>query len=155
MSKFLKKLESTFREIPLEIIEHHPKHSWIRVPADSLKLIAQFIKEPLGFDHAISVSIIDDLENNQFIIDYHLSSVFNSELHGIILTLEVTVNRTTPAIPSLRDIFPSVEFHEREGWEMFGVKFEGHPKLERLLLPENWKGGHPLRKDFKMPEEST
>lgn len=117
--------------------------------------MAKYVKETVGFDHAISVSVIDDLDNQQFLISYHLSSVFNSQLHGKILTLEVAIPRSTAKTPSLIEIWSSVEWHEREGWEMFGVEFEGHPKLERLLLPESWEGGYPLRKDFKLREGSS
>src|SRR5579885_923427 len=52
--------------------------------------------------------------------------------------------------PSLRDVFYSVEFHERECFEMFGVYFEGHPDMRRLLLPEDWADIPPFRKDFKI-----
>ena len=52
-------------------------------------------------------------------------------------------------LPSLRDVFYSVEFHERECFEMLGVHFEGHPDNRRLLLPEDWADLPPLRKDFK------
>jgi len=53
-------------------------------------------------------------------------------------------------MPSLRDIFYSVEFHERECFEMLGVYFDGHPDNRRLLLPEDWADIPPLRKDFRV-----
>ncbi len=147
-------MKSAFHETDLEIIERHSKQPVLRVPSDQLVPIAQYLKENTGFDHAVSVSVIDDLANNQFLIAYHLASVKKPELHGVVFTLEVVSPRGTPSTPSLTAIWPSVEFHEREGWEMFGIKFEGHPKLERLLLPESWEGGYPLRKDFKQKEEA-
>lgn len=151
---FIKELKSAFRETTFEVTEHHSNWSTIRIPSSSLLSVAKYIKETMGFDHAISVSVIDDIDNKQFLIDYHLSSVFNPQLHGKILTLEVSTPRNAANTPSLIEIWPSVEWHEREGWEMFGVEFEGHPKLERLLLPESWEGGYPLRKDFKLREDS-
>ncbi|MFX1404123.1 MAG: NADH-quinone oxidoreductase subunit C [Promethearchaeota archaeon] len=154
MSKYLKAIESTFTETAVKISERYPNQPVIRADRESLQSIAQHLKDTIGFDHAISVTIIDDIENSQFLIAYHLSSVQIVKLHGIVLTLEVTVPRASPRLPSLILIWPSVEFHEREGWEMFGVEFEGHPRLERLLLPESWEGGNPLRKDFRLPEDS-
>ena len=53
-------------------------------------------------------------------------------------------------LPSLRDVFPSVSFHERECFEMLGVYFDGHPDNRRLLLPEDWADIPPLRKDFRI-----
>jgi NADH-quinone oxidoreductase subunit C len=131
----------------------HKTQPIIRTSCESLRPIAQYLKDTIGFDHAISVTVIDDIENDQFLIAYHLSSVQIVKLHGIVLTLEVAVPRTSPNVPSLISIWPSVEFHEREGWEMFGVAFEEHPRLERLLLPESWEEGNPLRKDFKIQED--
>ena len=154
MSTLLRDLKSTFKETTLEITERYSKQPVIRVTTNSLKNIAQHLKEKSGFDHAISVTVIDEVETQQFLIAYHLSSVQQAELHGFILTLETVVSRGSPKIPSLIEVWPSVEFHEREGWEMFGIEFEGHPRLERLLLPESWEGGHPLRKDFKLKEDS-
>jgi NADH-quinone oxidoreductase subunit C len=154
MSKYLRDLKSTFKETALKISERHAKQPVIRVPTDSVHIIAQHLKETAGFDHAISVTVIDDLEKQQFLIAYHLSSVLQPELQGVVLTLETVIPRGIPKTPSLMEIWPSVEFHEREGWEMFGIEFEGHPRLERLLLPESWEGGYPLRKDFKLQEDS-
>ena len=154
MSKLHKDLQLVLRDKDFEIIERQPKQLVLRVAIDQLLPIAQHLKETTGFDHAVSVSVIDDLANKQFLIAYHLSSIQKTELHGVILTLEVVISRETPTAPSLFSIWPSVEFHEREGWEMFGINFEGHPKLERLLLPESWEGGYPLRKDFKLKERT-
>ena len=52
-----------------------------------------------------------------------------------------------PSLPSLYDLWPGTDFHERETYDMFGIRFEGHPDLSRILMPEDWEG-HPLRKDY-------
>ncbi len=153
LSKYLKDMESTFTETAIKISDRHPNQPVIRTDREFLQSIAQYLKDTIGFDHVISVTVIDDIENDQFLIAYHLSSVQIVKLHGIVLTLELTVPRKSPHVPSLISIWSSVEFHEREGWEMFGVEFEGHPRLERLLLPESWEGGNPLRKDFRLQED--
>ncbi|RLF35300.1 MAG: hypothetical protein DRN03_05445, partial [Thermoplasmata archaeon] len=69
--------------------------------------------------------------------------------------LKSSAPRDNPSLPSLREVWLGVHFHERETWEMLGVKFEGHPELRRFLLQEDWEEGvYPLRKEFKLkPEE--
>ncbi|MFX1564293.1 MAG: NADH-quinone oxidoreductase subunit C [Promethearchaeota archaeon] len=150
MANFIEKLKVTFSEEDIKIKESKQKRHIVKVTGKSLIDVAKFCKENLGFDHVISVSITDKLDAKQFAIYYHLSSISQPLLQGEILTLEVNLPRDSPHTRSLIDVWPSVEWHEREGWEMFGIEFEGHPKLERLLLPEDWRSGHPLRKDFKI-----
>ncbi len=59
----------------------------------------------------------------------------------------VQVGESDPRLPSLFDLYPGTEAMEREAFDMFGIRFEGHPDLTRILMPEDWEG-HPLRKDF-------
>ncbi|MBD3404760.1 MAG: hypothetical protein GF411_01335 [Candidatus Lokiarchaeota archaeon] len=86
-----------------------------------------------------------DLEDSGFEVIYYFWSHSNQVLCQIRVPLPVD----TPTIPSISDIFPGMEWHERETHEMFGVYFEGHPDLRLLLLPEELEGKYPLRKSFK------
>ena len=61
--------------------------------------------------------------------------------------IRVPVPESDPVVPTLFDIYPGVEAMEREAYDMFGIVFEGHPDLSRILMPEDWEG-HPLRKDY-------
>jgi len=61
--------------------------------------------------------------------------------------LKVRLHGDDPVMDSLTSVFPSANFFEREVFDLFGVRFEGHPFLRRLMMPEDWKG-HPLRKDY-------
>ena len=63
------------------------------------------------------------------------------------LRLRVQVSESDPALPSLFDLYPGTEAMERETFDMFGIGFDGHPDLSRILMPEDWVG-HPLRKDY-------
>jgi len=125
---------------------------------ESILDVARFIRDELGFDHAESVTGTDYPQDNEIEIAYHLGSYSDITLAGHILELSVRVpredsprpGRDSSKTPSLRDIFYSVEFHERECFEMLGVYFEGHPDNRRLLLPEDWADLPPLRKDFKI-----
>ncbi len=75
---------------------------------------------------------------------------------GVEVTVKTSTSRDKPKIDSLVDILPGSIFYEREVYDLVGVKFEGHPNLQRLVLPEEWpEGVHPLRKDFKPKEDKT
>jgi NADH-quinone oxidoreductase subunit C len=63
--------------------------------------------------------------------------------------IKVATGREDPQAPSISDLYPGANWHERETWELFGIGFEGHPQLVKLLLPEQFEG-HPLRKDFPL-----
>jgi len=65
------------------------------------------------------------------------------------LRVRVQVPAVDPVLPSLFDLWPGTEAMEREAYDMFGIAFEGHPDLTRILMPEDWDG-HPLRKDYEI-----
>ena len=69
--------------------------------------------------------------------------------HGTHVRVKVPLPRDEPRIPTISDIYPGASWHERETWELFGVVFEGHPHLVKLVLPEPFEG-YPLRKDFEL-----
>jgi NADH-quinone oxidoreductase subunit C len=120
--------------------------------------VAYFVRDELGYDHAESVAGVDYPDSKEIEIVYHFGSYTDEKLGNQILALATRVPREDIPNPghdssrtlSLRDVFYSVEFHERECFEMFGVHFEGHPDNRRLLLPEDWADIPPFRKDFKI-----
>ncbi len=128
----------------------------INVGKENVHDVAEFIRDALNYDHVESVSGVDYPQDNEIEVVYHIGSYSESSLARQILVLATRAPRETNPIPgndatrlpTLRDIFYSVEFHEREVFEMFGVFFEGHPDNRRLLLPEDWADLPPLRKDF-------
>jgi len=132
----------------------------IRVTAkrENIVDVAKFIRDELKYDHAESVSGVDYPDSSEIEVIYHLGSYTDEKLGRQIFALATRVPREdvpnpgsdSTSTPSLRDVFYSVEFHERECFEMFGVYFEGHPDMRRLLLPEDWADIPPFRKDFKI-----
>lgn len=112
--------------------------------------VARSIKE-LGFDQVISQGGTDYPKEDIFKVNYHLISVDNQELKPIILSLATKLPRNDPKMPTLTGVWRSAEFHEQETFENFGIVFDGHPRLERLLLPEDWNDIPPLRKEFTLP----
>lgn len=133
-----------------------PDRVRIDVGRDDIKEVAEFLRDVLNFDHAESVSGVDYPQDKEIEVVYHLGSYTDTSLARQILVLATRAQREENPIPgndatklpSLREVFYSVEFHEREIFEMFGVYFQGHPDNRRLLLPEDWADLPPLRKDF-------
>ena len=122
----------------------------IQVDPQDIVGVANFVRDSLGFDHAESVAGTDYPKDNQIEVIYHLGSYTRQDLAGHILWLTTRTDRDDARLPTLINVFKSVEYHERECYEMLGVYFEGHPRNERFLLPEDWADIPPLRKDFKI-----
>jgi NADH-quinone oxidoreductase subunit C len=79
----------------------------------------------------------------RFEVVYHLLSISKKER----VRLKVRLNSASPAVESLTAVWPGANYFEREVFDLFGVRFMGHPNLERILMPEDWEG-YPLRKDY-------
>jgi len=130
----------------------------VKVKKEDVLDVARFIRDEIHFDHAESVTGVDYPDQKEIEVVYHLGSYTVPELAKQVLTLATRAPREenprpgndSTRLPSLRDIFYSVEFHERECFEMLGVYFENHPDNRRLLLPEDWADLPPMRKDFKI-----
>jgi len=142
-------LKSRFDDV-LEITIK-PKRIKIKVKLEKLLDTANYINNNLGFDHSTSVSGVDYPNSKEFEVVYHLSTYGREDIRDIVIALSTRISRDEPKTQSLISIWPSVEYSERETFEMFGIIFVGHPKLEKLLLPEDWNDIPPLRKDFKPP----
>jgi len=135
-----------------------PNRIRINAKKEDILDVATFIRDELNFDHAESVTGVDYPKSKEIEVVYHLGSYTDQQLAKQILALATRVPREdvpnpgndSTRMPSLRDIFYSVEFHERECFEMLGVYFEGHPDNRKLLLPEDWADIPPFRKDFSI-----
>jgi NADH:ubiquinone oxidoreductase subunit C len=112
--------------------------------------VASFLRDSMAFDHAESIAGTDYPKDNQIEVVYHLGSYSRVDLGAHILVLATRTNRDDARLPTLINVYKSVEYHERETFEMLGVYFEGHPRNERFLLPEDWADIPPLRKEFRI-----
>jgi NADH-quinone oxidoreductase subunit C len=134
----------------VRVIFIKPLRIKIQVEPQDIVRVASFLRDSIGFDHAESVGGTDYPKDNQIEVIYHLGSYTREELAAHILWLTTRTDRDDARLPTLINIYKSVEYHERECYEMLGVYFEGHPRNERFLLPEDWADIPPLRKDFRI-----
>jgi NADH-quinone oxidoreductase subunit C len=116
------------------------------IPAANLREIAKFCRDELSFDYLIDITSIDNSsEEPRFEIVYELYSVSL----GAHLRLKLRVSEAAGSVDTVSDIWPTANWHEREIYDMMGIKFDGHPDLRRILM---WDGYpfFPLRKEFPL-----
>jgi NADH-quinone oxidoreductase subunit C len=122
----------------------------LHVRREELVQVMQALRdEPsLRFEMCLGVSGVnypDDTDAELHAV-YHLLSITHGSRR---LRVEVTCPDGDPHIPSVITVYPAVDWHERETWDMFGIIFDGHPALTRILMPDDWPG-HPQRKDYPL-----
>jgi NADH-quinone oxidoreductase subunit C len=140
------------RGVPAEAIQAvvvYRDELTLHVPREHLVAVAQTLRDDpaLRFELCLGVTGV------------HFPEETGRELHSVVALLSITHNRrmrleTTapdvdPHIPSLYPVYPTVDWHERETYDMFGIVYDGHPSLTRILMPDDWLG-HPQRKDYPL-----
>mgnify|MGYP000007183412 CR=1 FL=1 len=116
----------------------------VYVKAERLPEVVAHLRDSPGLDFDLLSSVTAVDYEDRFETVYHLRSL--KEGHNLVL--KVRVSRDNPVVPSLTPLYQSANLQEREVYDFFGIRFEGHPKLKRLFLWEAFPG-HPLRKDFR------
>jgi NADH-quinone oxidoreductase subunit C len=134
----------------INVVFIKPRRMKILVDPYNINEVGTFVRDRMGFDHAESVAGTDYPKDGQIEVVYHLGSYTRDDLSAHILMLSTRTSRDDARLPTLINVFKSVEYHERETFEMLGVYFEGHPRNDRFLLPEDWADIPPLRKDFRI-----
>ena len=141
---------------------------WIEVSAEGLAEVCGLLHDDpeLRFDMLHCITGVDYFEPDpkkaqkvdwqpHLEVIYHLSSLVHR--HRLVLKVMLPrwkdeVQGQLPQVPSVSGVWRTANWHEREVYDLTGVRFVGHPDLRRILCPEDWEG-HPLRKDYKMPAE--
>ena len=115
------------------------------IPAEKLHSLAKTLKEAedLAFDYLFCLTGVD--MTKYLMVVYHLNSTTLG--HSLVLKVK-TDDRANPAFDTVCDIWRTAEFHEREVYDLLGIRFNNHPDLRRIFLDEEWKG-YPFRKDYK------
>lgn len=127
---------------------------WLLVPAADLPAVARFVRDQpdLACDSLMDLTAYDLLKypaatpSDAIAVVYSLHSL----RHRHRLTLKVLAPRADCVVPSASGVWPAAIYFEREVWDLLGVRFAGHPSLQRILCPDDWVG-HPLRKDYLYP----
>jgi NADH-quinone oxidoreductase subunit C len=122
---------------------------YIRVAAPAIHEVGAYVRqEPdLQFDLLMCLSGVDYGPEKHLEVVYNLFSTANR--HKI--TLKVEVPRQEATLPTVCDLWRTAEWHEREAYDLYGMRFEQHPDLRRILLPDDWQG-YPLLKDYQVQE---
>ncbi|WP_315851063.1 NADH-quinone oxidoreductase subunit C [Blastopirellula marina] len=141
---------------------------WVEIAPDALPGVCRYLRdEPsIRFDYLNSICVVDYCEVDpkkaaktkwepHLEVVYHLASI-RQKTTGVLKVVlprwKEGVEGQLPEVPSVCEIWPAANWHEREVYDLSGVWFVGHPDLRRILCPEDWVG-HPLRKDYEMPLE--
>ncbi len=142
------KLKKVFEDGIGELKTDVPVCPFFFVSADKINAVSLFLRdeESMQFDNLSCLSGLDYDKDNLAVV-YHLYSY----VHHHKLVVKVVVPKSNPVVKTVSDVWAAAEWHEREAYDLVGMTFEGHPDLRRILLPEDWEG-HPLRKDYKVPE---
>jgi NADH-quinone oxidoreductase subunit C len=118
----------------------------IVIRPEYLRRVAQFLltEADLAFTYLSDVTGVDRFPTEpRFELNYHLLALSRRET----VRLRVRLNGADPVMDSVVPVWPTANWHEREIFDLLGVRFEGHPDLRRMLLPDDWEG-YPLRKDY-------
>jgi NADH-quinone oxidoreductase subunit C len=126
------------------------KHPRVHVSASDWRAVAEFLRfEPqLSFDWLACLGGMDYAADGQVAVVYDLWSFDLRHRFAV----KAFSPRATPHVPSVVDLWSAADWQEREAFDLFGIVFDGHPDLRRILLAEDWEG-HPLRKDYVFPRE--
>lgn len=141
-------LKASFGEAVLDAKLDGVIDPWIVIAPGRIKEVARFLRddERMLFDSLMLLTGMDYTKSRLGVV-YHLHSMKWN--HKIVLKTDVTVDQ--PHVQSVESIWKTANWQEREAFDMYGVIFDGHPDLRRILMPDDWEG-YPLRKDYQVPE---
>jgi len=124
----------------------------LHLEQDQIISVCKMLRDEFSFNILTDETAVDywGRKEPRFEIVYQL----HCREHDQRLFLRTGVSEDEPSLPTMTEVFPNANWYEREIWDLFGIRFEGHPDLRRLLLPKDWEG-HPLRKDQPIKVEET
>jgi NADH-quinone oxidoreductase subunit C len=140
-------LQATIPEA-VELISAPQGDATVMIRPESLRSVMEFLKNDprLQFNLLVDITAVDYLGRKpRFEVVYHLLSIG----HKRRLRIKLRLDGNDPAVESMAGLWGSADWLEREVWDMFGIRFAGHPNLKRILMYEEFEG-HPLRKDYPM-----
>ena len=115
----------------------------LTIPRESIVAAARAVQQA-GYNFLEDITAVDWFPAvPRFQISYHILSHSLKER----IRLRVPIDETSASLDSITPVWPSADYYEREVFDLFGVRFDGHPNLRRIMMPDEWSG-HPLRKDY-------
>lgn len=140
-------LQTAFGAAIREVRVQHGQTA-VTLEAKALLDVARWLRDERDFALLSDVTAQDCGSDPRFVVVYHLRCISRPEL----LRLRVGLSEKKPRVASVTGLWPGADFPEREVYDLFGIEFEGHPNLKRILMPDDWDG-HPLRKDYPLVYE--
>ena len=137
-------LTSLFEDFESALVEDSLDQVVVRLAPGDWLSFAGAAKEA-GFEVCVDVTAVDWMRQRPE--RFEVVANILSMQHKLRLRMITSLGRIDPTVASLVPVWPGANFAEREAYDMFGITFEGHPDLTRILMPDEWDG-HPLRKDF-------
>jgi NADH:ubiquinone oxidoreductase subunit C len=137
-------ISQVLQGLPVQV--KRDRRIFIPVPRNDLIKTVNILSSELNINHLSTITARDT--GKEIEILYHFL------LDGVVITIRTMCPKDDPTIDSIVHIFPGAVLYERELNDILGVVPKGHPDLRRLVLPDDWVGGYPLRKDWKPPQES-
>jgi NADH-quinone oxidoreductase subunit C len=131
---------------PGAVQEHGEFRGDLTIVIDPARLVevARFLKQDQGFDYLLYATAVDwPARQPRFDVVWEVRSLKNKTR----IRIKARAAMPEPTVPSLTSVWRAADWHERETWDLLGIRFEGHPDLRRILMPDTWEG-HPLRKDY-------
>lgn len=145
----------TLKDAVQDVIEFRGELTMVIDPTRIVEA-CQFFKETEGLEYNFmsDMSGVDYYQHEpaerRFAVVYHLySMIYNRRLR-----LKVYLPEDDPRLPTVSNVYPAADWEEREAYDMFGIVFEGHPSLRRILMPDDWEG-YPQRKDYPLGYEQV
>jgi NADH-quinone oxidoreductase subunit C len=139
----VERLGERFKQALQESSEFRGDLSVVVAPSSVVE-VARYLKEEEGFDYLLYATAVDwPTRDPRFTVVWEVRSLADKTR----IRIKTTATMPDPHVPSLTSIWPAANWHERETWDLFGISFDGHADLRRILMPESWEG-FPLRKDY-------
>jgi NADH-quinone oxidoreductase subunit C len=124
----------------------------VTLPVNQIVAAATALRDKFGFEIMPDITAVDYWPQTE--PRFHVVYQFNSVSKNIRVTVRVPLDGNEPTVPTMTGVYSNANWLERELWDMFGIRAEGHPDLRRILMPYDWEG-HPLRKDYPLGYEEV
>jgi NADH-quinone oxidoreductase subunit C len=150
MDNKLEKIVKAAQEAFSITVEEFRGEAHLFVKPEQIAEVLTFLRDEQQFELLSALTAVDywPQQEPRFHVIYQLTSIAKN----LSVQVRVPVPATRPEIPTVTGVFAAANWREREVWDMFGIRFDGHPDLRRILMPADWEG-HPLRKDYPLGYE--